>query len=134
MWIGATIPASTTVPQIDNPGYNQTLTAMGIDPDEPQNANLDGFDATGVVGGLTAAFAGAGPLVVFLIGVIIAYIMFVKYDGSLFIPGLVFMATGAITGGIAYAAGYPGEAIIFCIGITALGSAGALFEALVARS
>jgi PKD repeat protein len=133
-WIGATIPPDQASLTISNPGYDQTLAALGINSSSPQDADLNQFDGPAIIGGLTTMFAAAGPIIAIIFGLVIAYIFFVKYDGSLFIPGLVLMATGAISGGIAYSIGWPAEALMFCVACIIMGVAGALFEAIVSRS
>jgi MFS family permease len=119
------------MPTIDNPAFNQTLSAIW--GNDTKNATLDDFDGPGIVGGLTAMFKGAAPVIVIVFGFLIAFVMYVKYDGSLLIPGMCFMATGCISGGLAYSWGAPIEMIVFCIFLIICGLAGALYEAIVGK-
>lgn len=133
-WIGPTWdPSNDPIPTIDNPAFNNTLGGMGINSSDIPNSSINNFDGPSMIGGLTTMFTDIGPLVVIFFGIIIAYIAYVKYDGSLLVPGLTFIATGFIGGGMSISFGFPVEMSIFCVFVIILGVAGAMFEAVVSR-
>jgi hypothetical protein len=130
-WIGPTIPPTATAPQLDNTGFNMTFNAMFGNANDTANATLDDFDGPGIIGGLTWPYNTAGPIIIIFVGAVIAIVMFVKYDGSIFIPSMVFIATGLMSGASGLAFAVPWEMILFSMFLVTIGTVGLFYKAIV---
>jgi hypothetical protein len=130
-WIGPTVPPSATALLLDNTGYNMTINAMFGDANDTANATLDDFDGPGIIGGLTWPYNTAGPIVIIFVGAVIAIVMFIKYDGSIFIPSIVFIGTGLMSGASGLAFAVPWEMILFSMFLVTIGTVGLFYKAIV---